>query len=73
MEVSYERRVGCIRLEQGIWLIFPLENLLSVVNGFIRSRLGLDGSVDNYKAFLVARGFTQEYEIDYEETFALVV
>ena len=29
-----------IRLEHEIWLIFPLENLLSVVNGFIRSRLG---------------------------------
>ena len=29
-----------------------------------------DGTVDCYKACLVARGFTQEYEIDYEETFA---
>ena len=28
----------CIRLEHRIWLIFPLENLLSIVNGFIRSR-----------------------------------
>ena len=37
-----------------IWLISPLENMLSVVNGFIRSRLD------------------QEYEIDYEETFAYV-
>ena len=25
----------------GIWLISPLENLLSVLNGFIRSRLDL--------------------------------
>ena len=32
-----------------------------------------DGTVDNYKARLVARGFTQKYEIDYEETFAPMI
>jgi Reverse transcriptase (RNA-dependent DNA polymerase)/Integrase core domain/gag-polypeptide of LTR copia-type len=37
-----------------------------------KTKFNSDGSVERYKARLVARGFTQTYGIDYKETFASV-
>ncbi|KAL9334446.1 hypothetical protein Peur_074585 [Populus x canadensis] len=35
-------------------------------------KLRTDGSIDRYKVWLVTKGYTQKYEVDYQETFAPV-
>ena len=35
-------------------------------------KYNIDNSINKYKAWLVAKGYAQTYDIDYEETFAPV-
>nr|GEZ08734.1 retrotransposon protein, putative, Ty1-copia subclass [Tanacetum cinerariifolium] len=37
-----------------------------------KKKTDMDGAVHTYKVYLVAKGYTQTLEIDYEETFSLV-
>ena len=56
----------------GTWDLVDLPSRKSAIDckWVYKIKTRSDGIVDRYEARLVARGFTQKYEIDYEETFA---
>ncbi|CAN0870173.1 Retrovirus-related Pol polyprotein from transposon TNT 1-94 [Linum grandiflorum] len=60
--------------KNGTWKIVSLPSGKRVVDckWLFTTKYNSDGSVERYKARLVARGFTQSYGVDYEETFAPV-
>ena len=60
--------------DNGTWQLIPFPSGKSVGCRWIFTvKCHLDGSVECYKACLVAKGYTQTYDIDYVETFSLVV
>lgn len=54
------------------WLIFPEEKKLVGCKRVVPVKYKPDGSVERYKAHLIAKGYTQIFDIDYQETFARV-
>ena len=55
-------------------LVSPPINKSIIDNKWVyKLKYNKEGEIERYKARLVARGFTQEYSIDYEETFSSVI
>ena len=58
-----------LKIILGIWWHFPPRKYVVGCKWIYKIKTHFDGSIERYKARLIAKGFTQEYEIDYEETF----
>jgi hypothetical protein len=62
-------------LKNGTWHLVPHRPGMNLINckWVFKIKRKADGSIDIYKGRLVAKGFKQQYGIDYEDTFSPVV
>jgi histone deacetylase 1/2 len=62
-------------LRNETWTLVPPPPRVNVIDSkwVFKVKKHSDGSIERYKARLVARGFWQRYGLDYEDTFSPVV
>jgi hypothetical protein len=62
-------------ITNNVWGLFerPRDQNVIGCKCVFKEKIDANGNLEKYKAWLVARGFTQRYEVDYEEIFASVV
>ena len=61
-------------LKNDVWEVVPRpkNNLVVSSKWIFKTKNSVDGSIEKFKARIVARGISQKEGIDYEETFAPV-
>lgn len=50
----------------------PLDKTIVGCRWVYTVKVGSDGQIDRFKFFLVAKGYTQIFDLDYGDTFSLV-
>ena len=62
-------------MDNGTWRLVPQPPRANVISGkwVFKHKYRADGSLARHKARWVVRGFSQQYGIDYDETFSPVV
>jgi len=74
MDKDYDKRFESIKLNQ-VWKLVNLLKEHKVIRNkwVLKIKWKTDESIKNHEAWLVAKGYTQQEGIDYEETFLYVV
>ena len=62
-------------LKNKTWYLVPPHVGLKVIDckWVFKLKQKSDGSIDRYKACMIAKGFKQQYDVDYDDTFSPVV
>jgi histone deacetylase 1/2 len=62
-------------IQNKTWHLVPPRDGLNIIDckWVFKLKHKPDGSIDRYKAHLVAKGFKQQYGVDYADTFSPVV